>query len=355
MEHLRAWGWSSFFESQWTEEDRAAHVPARVIEEQRGLYRLITDAGEIDAEISGRMRHLAASGGTLPAAGDWVAARVRPQEARGTIVRMLARRTKLSRQAAGAETVEQVLAANVDTVFVVCGLDGDFNPRRIERYLAVVWEGGARPVVLLNKSDLCEDSEALAAEARQAAPAVELHVISALHGGGLEPLGLYLAPGETVALVGSSGAGKSTLLNRLIGADVQRTIETRRGDDRGRHATTARRLFVLPEGGLLIDTPGLRELAFWEGAEGVERAFEDVERLAAHCRFRNCRHTVEPFCAVRRALEDGALDPARFASWDKLRKELAYGARRHDLRAQLEEKRRWKQIHKAFRGPRAPW
>jgi ribosome biogenesis GTPase len=301
------------------------------------------------------MRHLAASGGMLPAAGDWVAVRARADEGRATIVRVLERRTKLSRKAAGAENVEQILAANVDTVFVVCGLDGDFNLRRIERYLAVIWESGARPVVLLNKADLCNASETRAGEARRAAPDVDLWVISALQGEGLEALDRYLEGGQTVALVGSSGAGKSTLLNRLIGAEIQRTVETRRGDDRGRHATTARRLFVLPTGGLLIDTPGLRELAFWEGETGVERAFEDVEQIAAQCRFRNCRHTVEPLCAVRRALEEGTLDPARFASWEKLRKELAYAERRQDVRLQLEEKRKWKQIHKAHRDPRFPW
>jgi ribosome biogenesis GTPase len=218
----------------------------------------------------------------------------------------------------------------------------------------LLWESGARPVLLLNKADLCSAPETKLAEARAAAPAVELQVCSALLGSGLEALRRYLGPGQTVALVGSSGAGKSTLVNRLAGADLQRVAATRESDDRGRHTTTSRTLIALPGGGLLIDAPGLRELALWDGSVGLEQAFEEIERLAGECHFRNCRHRSEPLCAVRRALEDGSLDPERFASYAKLEGERAYVARRHDLRARLDEKRRIKKVHKAFRDPRWP-
>src|SRR5438876_2261495 len=354
MDALRDLGWSAFFERQWSDQDRAAHTPARVVEEHKGVHRLMTERGEVGGEVPGRMRHLAGGPDDLPAVGDWLAVRSRWPERRATIIRILERRTKLSRLAAGAETKEQVLAANLDTVFLVCGLDGDFNPRRIERYLVLLWESGARPVLLLNKADLCSTPEMKVAQARAAAPAVELHVVSALRGSGLEALRTYLGPGQTVALVGSSGAGKSTLVNRLAGADLQRIAATRESDDRGRHATTSRTLIVLPDGGLLIDTPGLRELALWDGSAGLEQAFEEIERLAQECRFRDCRHRGEPLCAVRRALEDGSLDPERFASYAKLERERAHAARRRDLRARLDEKRRIKKIHKVFRDPRWP-
>jgi ribosome biogenesis GTPase len=260
-----------------------------------------------DDELVVFPRRLRRAGATL-AVGDYV------RVAGGAITEVLPRRTKLSRRAAGDKASEQLVAANVDRVFIVCGLDRDFNMRRIERYLVAMRSGGAEAAVLLNKADLVEDPAARVVEV--AALGVPVHLISAREGTGLDALAI--GPGETVCFVGSSGAGKSTLLNRLLGRDAQRTGEVRGGDDRGRHTTSSRELFAVPGGGFVIDTPGMRELGLWDAEEGMAATFADLEELAQKCRFRDCRHDREPGCAVR-----GVLDDARLADWRKLHSELA--------------------------------
>ena len=343
MLDLESLGWSPFFERQIDSSGDAGLLPARVIEEHRDRCRVLAACGELLAEVPGALRHGACRGADLPVTGDWVL--VHPAgEGRAVIRRLLERRTRFSRRAAGRREAEQVVAANVDTVFVVQGLDGDFNLRRLERYLARLWESGARLVVLLNKADLCADPAAYAAEAERVAGGAPVHPVSAVLPGGLDPVQAYLAPGLTASFVGSSGVGKSTLVNRLAGEELLAVREIS-APGRGRHTTTARRLVPLPGRGLLLDTPGMRSLGLWAGERGFAQAFEDVEALGRECRFQDCSHGPEPGCAVRAALASGALAPDRFESFLKLQAELRYEARRHDHALQLEETKKWRRIH----------
>jgi ribosome biogenesis GTPase len=270
-------------------------------------------------------------------------------EVRAKIHQLLKRRSKFSRQAAGRATSEQVIATNVDTAFLVTALNRDFNPRRIERYVALAWESGARPVVLLNKSDLVDDPLPLLWQAEAAAPGVAVHLVSAATGTGLEALARYLTPGQTIVLLGSSGVGKSTLINRLAGRELQRVSAISDSRDRGRHTTSSRQMIPLDAGGLLIDTPGLRELQLWEASSGLGQTFEDIAVFAAACRFRDCTHQSEPGCAVLAAVEAGALAIERLESFRKLERELAFQHRKQDAAARAEENRRWRAIHKAQR------
>jgi len=321
-------------------------VPGRVALEHTHIYRVITEAGESLARVSGRLRHRATARADFPAVGDWVA--VQPPEHSGDsrIVAVLPRRSRFSRRAAGDPTEEQVVAANIDTVFLVAGLDGDFNPRRIERYLLVAVESGASPVVVLNKADLADDAAAMADVVRASVGDVPVHVVSCQVPGGVDLLRQYLGTGQTAALLGSSGVGKSTIVNRLVGQDLLKTVEVRESDSRGRHTSTARQMIVLPEAGVLIDTPGMRELQLWDSGD-VRDAFGDIDELASGCRFRDCRHREEPGCAVLDAVLSGALARGRLESYHKLQNEQAFHARQLDQRTQIEERRRWKVLTKA--------
>jgi len=346
-------GWTPALAHHFEPFARQGLAAGRVAVVHKDLCGVYTPMGELWAEVSGRMRHEAASRAQLPVTGDWVALRPRPAEGRATIHAVLPRRSAFSRKAAGAPTDEQVVAANADSVFLVCGLDRDFNLRRIERALVLAAESGAEPVVVLNKSDLCDDPGARMADVRDIAPVAAIHVVSSITGEGLPGLSPYVAAGRTMALVGSSGVGKSTLVNRLLGSEAQATAEVRPHDGRGRHTTTRRELIPLAGGGWIIDTPGLRELQLWADEDALPAAFADVDAVAAECRFRDCRHESEPGCAVRDALAGGRLSADRYASFLKLRKELHHLALKQDVWARQAEGRRIRSLHKlARRRPR---
>jgi len=281
--------------------------------------------------------------------GDWVAVTPRPEGDRARIEWILPRRTKLSRKVAGRALSEQIVATNLDTVFVVGALNREFNVRRIERYLTVVWDSGARPVVLLNKADLCAEADARAAEVESIALGTNVHLLSAREGTGLEVLQEYLRHGETAAFVGSSGVGKSTIINSLTGLESLRVQPVRGDDDRGQHTTTSRQMIFLPGGGIVIDTPGMRELQLWDGDEGMAQAFADIASLAQNCKFRDCRHRGEPGCAVEEAIENGLLERERLENQRKLQAELRFQERKMDPRVAREDKEKWKKIHKAMR------
>jgi ribosome biogenesis GTPase len=344
---LHVLGWNHFFEHCWETHARQGLTPARVVEEQKEAYRVVGKSGELSAEVTGRLRHQALDRSAFPAVGDWVAMDPILSEGKAVIHEVLPRRTRLSRKVAGERSAEQILVTNVDIAFVVMSLNADFNRRRLERYLGAIWESGAQPVVLLSKADLCADRQNAADEIAAAAPAVNTHILSAVTGEGLDAMTPYLSVGKTVVLLGSSGVGKSTIINRLLGAATQKTLEIRSGDDRGRHATTYRRLFLIPAGGILIDTPGMREFQLWDADSGLDDTFDDIGALSANCRFRDCQHNTEPGCAVLEAIASGTLDPDRMTNYQKLKRELQFLERRHDPAAQAEQRKWLKQVHRA--------
>lgn len=343
------WGWNDYFEAVWKDSECRNTVPARVIAQGRGIWRVAGDFGECQAEAAGRLRLAAEEGADWPAVGDWIAAELRDQGSAAQIHEVLPRRSRFVRKMAGKKLAEQVIAANVDVALLVSSLDGDFNPRRVERYLSQCWESGAKPVVVLNKADVCEAPQEKIEEMERVAMGVSVCVVSAKTGQGFDELRKYLAPGQTLVLLGSSGVGKSTIVNRLLGHAIQEVQEVRESDSRGRHTTTVREIFALPGGALLMDTPGLRELQLWDADEGISQTFVDIESLAARCRFPNCRHAGEPGCAVQAAIDSGLLGIARLENWRKLQRELAFLKRKVDPEASHNEKQRIKQLMRGVR------
>jgi ribosome biogenesis GTPase len=343
-------GWSDALQRQFEPYGGDGLVPARVTAQHRGLWRVVAETGEMEARISGRFAHEAADGG-YPVTGDWVAADTAGGLA--LVHAVLPRRTVFERREAGAAGGLQVLAANVDVALIAASLNAELNLRRIERYLALAYESGAEPVLVLTKADLCGDLDAAVAEVAGVAYGVPVLAVSAATGEGLVALEALLEPGRTAALLGSSGVGKSTLVNALAGAELMATNAIREDDARGRHTTTHRELIRLPSGALILDTPGMRELGLWDAGAGVEQTFADVTAevaaLAEACRFRDCAHEAEPGCAVREALADGRLDEGRWRSFQKLKRELAFEARKQDPELREAERKRWIAIHKSAR------
>lgn len=361
---LKNIGWDSFFENHLEQIMKNIKydykfLVGRVSAVHSNLCQVLTEGGEMTAQVSGKVRdninnELIGTGGDFldagfPAVGDWVVMIYDQQHNSGIIRMVLPRKTKFSRNAAGATSQEQVIASNIDFAFIVAALNADFNPSRIERYLVTAWNSGATPVILLNKADLCAEVDAKIAEMENTAVGVQIHAISAAKGDGLEQLNQYLHNGKTSVFIGSSGAGKSTIINRLLGRDVIKVVETSDYKDKGRHTTTSREMYLLEGGGIVIDTPGMRELQLWEGEQGLSETFNDIEQFAFQCRFADCRHQEEPGCAVKSALESGEIDRVRYRNYLKLQRELKYQESRNNAKLRMEEAKKWKNIAKAIR------
>ena len=336
---LRDYGWNENLSAQFEPYAGRGLVPARVVKQSRDRSTLVTPLGELESEVSGKFRYLAANHADFPVVGDWAA--IEPAGENLAIIHtILPRRSAFSRKVAGDIVEAQVAAANVDTVFLISGLDGDFNLRRIERYLTTAWASGAEPIIVLNKADLCPDLRNVIVGVESVAPGVPVVAVSAKVEGGAKGLDPFLIPGKTVALLGSSGVGKSTLINRLLGEERLRTAPmSDAAEGRGRHTTTERELVRLPGGALLIDTPGMRELQLWTDEASLDRTFDDIDRLAARCRFPNCTHEREPGCAVRAAVEAGALGRQRLESFFKLRRELRFMQLKRDVKARRQQEK----------------
>ena len=352
---LSAYGWSDRLQDDFAPYAAEGLAPARILIQHRGGYRLITEAGEVDGLASGRLLKTT-SEADRPATGDWVAGEARAHDGKGgqfVVQHLLPRTTAFIRKASGSRGGAQVVAANADVALLVASLNSDLNLRRLERYLATTYESGAQPVIVLTKADLAQGgAEGLAdtvAEVAAIAFGAPVLAISSKTGFGLDALKAYLAPGRTAVLLGSSGAGKSTLLNALAGEEKMDTGAIREADERGRHTTTHRELVMMPYGGLILDTPGMRELGLWDASGGVSEAFEDVEDLAARCKFSDCGHGREPGCAVRAAIEAGDLPRDRWEAYAKLQAELAFEKRKEDPHAALVNKRLWITRNKAGR------
>jgi ribosome biogenesis GTPase len=336
---LRHLGWTEARAREFESLAEAGLVPGRVSLEHNHVYRVLTEAGERLAETAGRLKHAAEGRDQLPVVGDWVGLRVDASSERAQIREILSRRTRFSRKVAGRVTVEQVLAANIDTVFVVFAVEPKLKTRGIERYLAASRQSGARAVVVLNKIDLTENVEARVTEAAAVAPDVPVAAVSAHEGLGMNQLEAYLADGQTVALLGPSGVGKSSIVNRLVGDERLPTGDVRPWDSRGRHTSVHRQLVVRAAGGVIIDTPGIRELQLWD-SDALDDAFTDIAELSEDCRFRDCRHDREPGCAVKAAVDRGSLDAARYQNFLKLQHEEELMNKKKDERQQKDRGRR---------------
>ncbi len=350
---LTTLGFSTYFEEQVTafkEESKLANcVPARVTLEHKHSYRVLAEEGEWLATVAGHFAYTSVAREDYPAVGDWVLVEKMAGEEKAIIHKLFNRKSVFSRKVAGQEIKEQIVASNVDIVLLVMSLNADFNIRRLERYLVAAWDSGAKPVIVLTKADLCEDISSMVREVELVAFGVDIFVTSAQLGEGIAAIQNLFTEGVTGALLGSSGAGKSTLMNALSGEELMKVSGIREDDAKGRHTTTHRELIVLPSGGCLIDTPGMRELQLWDQSESLSSSFRDIEEFAVACRYRDCTHHMEPHCAVQQAIKDGALEQSRLQSYFKLQKELAFIERKTNMQAKLNEQRKWKQIAKGMK------
>jgi ribosome biogenesis GTPase len=341
---LHKLGYNPFFHKHFKTLNEEDLIAGRISCVQKNIYTILTEYGEISADISGKFHYHAHNKAEFPTVGDWVGIKYLNTEKRGVIENLFPRKSVFSRKDAGNKTDEQILAANIDIAFLVSGLDGNFNIRRVERYLSIAWENNVSPVIVLNKADKCDDIDKYLVEIETVAFGVPVYPVSALQNTGLDFMDEHLKDGKTGVLLGSSGVGKTTIINSLIGAQNFRVGAIRESDSRGRHTTSFRQLVLMPSGGVLIDTPGLREIQIWNIDEGLKKTFTDIEELAAQCRFRDCKHNKEPGCAINRAIDDGNLKQERFNSYVKLQKELNYLNLRQNVKANIIEKNKWKKI-----------
>ena len=354
MTDLKELGWNSFFESHFIKynQQSTTYMPARIISVQRHLYSILSEYGELKGEVTGKFRYEVQRIEKYPAVGDWMGVTKKEQEDKAIIHFVLPRKTSLSRKTPGVKTEEQVICANIDTSFLVSAFDRDFNLRRIERYLSLIWDSGANPVVILNKTDLCTDIETFIREVESISPGIPILCMSALEKSGIGQIYNYLKEGKTVVFLGSSGTGKSTIINCLLDAPKQ-AVNSLRDNGKGRHTTSYRELFMIPDRrGMVIDNPGMREIQLWANEDIVEKTFADIEVLSQKCRFNNCSHTKEPGCAIREALEEGGLKPKRLESYFKQKRELNRLSERTEL-AQKKlmnmRKRKSKELSKLIR------
>ena len=350
--NLEIFGWNDFFEARFAQYSHQGLLPGRITIQHKDRYVLFTERGELNGKVSGKFRFEISGLHDFPAVGDWVVFEIDSGDQSAVIHHVLERRTKFSRKVAGDRPDEQVLAANIDIVFLVMGLDANYNLRRLERHLTVASESGARSVVILNKSDLCLHVEEYTQEVLSIARDIKVLVMSALHKENVLPLRSLLTPGTTGVLLGSSGVGKSTITNLLLDKEYAKVQKVRLTDSHGRHTTAHRELLVLPNGGMIIDTPGLRELQLWSGEEGLQESFDDIEELAANCRFRDCRHETEPGCAVLSAVELGTIEQERYESFQKLQGETRYQMTKNNPNTKRMKKEIGKKITKQLRSKR---
>lgn len=346
LNDLKSFGWNDFFEANFSEFKEKGFSPARVAVEHRNYYELYSEFGELNADKSGKLFYNSEEGNILPAVGDWVVIKKIPNEEKALIEAVLPRKTKFSRKRAGDKTEEQIVAANIDTAFILSSLNQDLNPRRIERYLTLAWDNNVMPVIVLNKADLCEFIDGFISEVEEISAGTPIHAVSALNNDGIEELQKYFEGNKTVAVIGSSGVGKSTLINTLCDWTKMKVSDISLYKDKGRHTTSHRELTIVPTGGIIIDTPGMREIQLWEGGEGLAETFEDIEALMLQCKFSDCKHESEPGCAVKEALNKGEIDLARLKSYKKLLNEVKYFENRQNKKAQITEKKKWKKLTK---------
>lgn len=341
---LKQYGWDDFFEIQMEKYLKEGFSVGRVAIENKNNFILYTEFGELTAGVSGKFKFNASSESDYPGVGDWVVIKPVVDEKKAVIEFVLKRKNKFSRKVPGMKTEEQIISANIDTIFIISSLNQDINLRRIERYLTLALENNIKSVLILSKSDVCDDVNVKLDEVKSVAGDSEIYVISAMKNTGIEELKKYFNDNRTVAVVGSSGVGKSTLINCLTDSDEMEVSDISLYKDRGRHTTSHRELIILPEGGLIIDTPGMREIQVWEGSEGMSENFTDVEQYFPDCKFTDCRHETEPGCAVIKAIENGELDEKRYKNYVKMQREVKHFENMNNQKAKLAEKRKWKKV-----------
>lgn len=346
---LKKLGFDAVFEKYFENTRPDNFSIGRICAEYKENYKIFSEFGELNANISGKFRNNCSSREDFPAVGDWVLFDYIEKENKAIIKDILPRKSKFSRKVAGQQTQEQIIASNVDFAFIVCALNYDFNLRRIERYLSLVWQSGATPVVILTKSDLCSDVQDKVLDVENIAFGVDVHAISNISAEGITFLQKYFVNNKTVVLLGSSGVGKSSLINNLAKEEIMKVNVLRNGIEKGRHTTTHKQMIVLPDGGLIIDTPGIRELQLWDAQDGISQTFNDIEELAKTCKFSDCKHENEPGCAVQKAIANGILEKERLENYNKVQKEQKYLTSRQIQSAAKVERDKWKEIHKQIK------